>query len=216
MSIYSKVPGDIIKNEHYEEYNRLIEFWQNNPPDPQKEICEKHHILPKSMGGDNSKENLVLLPASIHFEVHRLLTLFTLGDSYIKMRMAFNWMMKFEEEKRNLSVDEYSIHKEEFSRVKSISMKGNIPWNKNKKTGYIPKSAFQKGLTPWNKGKTNCYSQEVLQKMAAPHIGKSSWNKGIKASDETKKRMSGAKTPEHRKAASERMKKYNAQRKNNP
>ena len=30
---------------------------------------------------------------------------------------------------------------------------GFVPWNKGKKTGLVPKSAFQKGMIPWNKGK---------------------------------------------------------------
>ena len=35
--------------------------------------CEKHHILPKCLGGDNSKQNLILLPIKWHIFVHRLL-----------------------------------------------------------------------------------------------------------------------------------------------
>lgn len=34
---------------------------------------EKHHIIPKTIGGDNSKENIVLLTAKEHFICHRLL-----------------------------------------------------------------------------------------------------------------------------------------------
>ncbi len=34
---------------------------------------ERHHILPKSMGGDNSKGNLVDLTAKEHYIIHRLL-----------------------------------------------------------------------------------------------------------------------------------------------
>jgi hypothetical protein len=35
--------------------------------------CELHHIKPKSMGGDNSKSNLVFLTAREHFIIHWLL-----------------------------------------------------------------------------------------------------------------------------------------------
>lgn len=34
---------------------------------------EKHHIIPKCMGGDNSNSNLVLLTSSEHFLAHQLL-----------------------------------------------------------------------------------------------------------------------------------------------
>jgi len=31
-------------------------------------------------------------------------------------------------------------------------LNNGTPWNKDKKTGLVPKSAFKKGVTPWNKG----------------------------------------------------------------
>ena len=34
-----------------------------------------------------------------------------------------------------------------------VFIKNNIPWNKGKHTGLIPKTAFKKGIVPWNKGK---------------------------------------------------------------
>jgi hypothetical protein len=37
------------------------------------EYFENHHIIPKSKGGDNTKENLVLLTAREHFLAHKLL-----------------------------------------------------------------------------------------------------------------------------------------------
>ena len=35
--------------------------------------CEKHHIIPKCMGGTDELENLVLLPAKAHYIAHLLL-----------------------------------------------------------------------------------------------------------------------------------------------
>ena len=35
--------------------------------------CERHHIIPKSIGGSNSSYNLVNLTAKEHFIAHRLL-----------------------------------------------------------------------------------------------------------------------------------------------
>jgi len=40
---------------------------------------EKHHIVPKSLGGTNSNENLVELTAREHFICHYLLTKMTIG-----------------------------------------------------------------------------------------------------------------------------------------
>ena len=49
---------------------------------------EKHHIIPKSLGGSNSKGNLVALTAREHFVCHLLLTKMTEGDARNKMLSA--------------------------------------------------------------------------------------------------------------------------------
>jgi hypothetical protein len=49
---------------------------------------ENHHIIPKSLGGDNSRSNLVFLTAREHFIAHALLTRMTIGDDRNKMLSA--------------------------------------------------------------------------------------------------------------------------------
>lgn len=51
-------------------YNSIIENRKINIPEG---YTERHHIIPKCMGGDNSKENLVRLTAREHFICHTLL-----------------------------------------------------------------------------------------------------------------------------------------------
>lgn len=53
---------------------------------------EKHHIIPKSLGGSNGPENLVNLSAREHYICHRLLVKMTSGISKRKMSRAF-WAM---------------------------------------------------------------------------------------------------------------------------
>jgi hypothetical protein len=53
-------------------YNQIIERAQNRKLDGYK---ERHHIIPKCLGGDNDKLNLVELTAREHFLCHRLLCL---------------------------------------------------------------------------------------------------------------------------------------------
>jgi hypothetical protein len=53
---------------------------------------ERHHIVPKSLGGTNKKDNLVSLTAREHFVCHLLLTKMTIGDAKKKMSRAF-WLM---------------------------------------------------------------------------------------------------------------------------
>lgn len=47
---------------------------------------EKHHIVPKCLGGDNKKDNLVLLTAKEHFIAHRIL--YRLHPDNYKLLMA--------------------------------------------------------------------------------------------------------------------------------
>ena len=81
--------------------------------------------------------------------------------------------------------------------------KGNIPWNKGKKTGLIPKSAFSKGDIPWINGKNHTEESKLKMRMAKlgkkfskehkRKIGKANMghpNYLFKHSEETKKKIS--------------------------
>lgn len=52
-------------------YNTLISHRKLNPP--QNSYTERHHIIPRCMGGVDDKSNLVDLTAREHFVAHRLL-----------------------------------------------------------------------------------------------------------------------------------------------
>lgn len=54
---------------------------------------ERHHILPKSLGGVNSTQNLVLLTAKEHFICHHLLTKCVTGTHLYKIKHAFSQMV---------------------------------------------------------------------------------------------------------------------------
>lgn len=55
---------------HQIRYEKLIEHYKNNLAEG---FVEKHHIIPKCMGGNDSPSNLVTLPARAHFIAHYLL-----------------------------------------------------------------------------------------------------------------------------------------------
>lgn len=76
---------------------------------------EKHHILPKSLGGKNNKENLVNLTAREHFICHRLLTkmVSTTKHKY-QMWNAFSCMLYRE----NSSQQRYQIGSKKFETIK--------------------------------------------------------------------------------------------------
>lgn len=80
-----------IENKYSKWYWNIIEKSKNRnlPDDIYK---EKHHIVPRSLGGDNSKENLVSLTGKEHFICHLLLV--KMVSKQDKHRMAYAaWQM---------------------------------------------------------------------------------------------------------------------------
>jgi len=60
------------------------------------EYSERHHIIPKSLGGNDDVDNLVELTAREHFICHWLLTKMTHGQNKQKMIYACKMMMNME------------------------------------------------------------------------------------------------------------------------
>lgn len=93
------------------------------------EYKERHHIIPKSLGGKNTKHNLVELTAREHFICHWLLTKMTSGVNKQKMDYAF-WMMinvanKHQEDYRyKVNSTTYSKLKIKFSKLFSNQHRG--------------------------------------------------------------------------------------------
>jgi len=143
---------------------------------------EKHHIIPKSLGGSNKKDNLVVLTAREHFICHWLLIKMVKGDHLIKMQKAL-WRMlvkgtDFQYRYRPNSKIYESL------RLKYGSLrKGVITPLKTKEKISIA----NKGKVPWNKGIPRTEEEKLLiskkRKETAKKVG--AWNLGIKHSSHT-------------------------------
>ena len=59
---------------YYKIYKQLINKRISNPIDPTIVKCQKHHIKPKSCGGDDEAYNLIYLTMREHYIAHLLLT----------------------------------------------------------------------------------------------------------------------------------------------
>ena len=75
-----------MSDDFSQKYFELIENRKSNPP--RNEITELHHIIPVSLGGDDSPENLVELTLAEHFLAHYYLYYITEGDNQYKMAAA--------------------------------------------------------------------------------------------------------------------------------
>lgn len=89
---------------------------------------EKHHIVPRSLGGTDDDDNLVLLTAREHFIAHLLLVKIHKNTSaYYKVVKAFYMMLVCESgnQKRYVSSRKYDTLRKHFAIAKSIEQSGS-------------------------------------------------------------------------------------------
>lgn len=100
-------------------YYRIIESARQSQPIG---YYERHHIIPSSLGGSDSKDNIIQLTARQHFVCHLLLVKMTSGRARYKMICAAHHMSVCDRR------DHYkitSIMYEQLKRQRSESMRGS-------------------------------------------------------------------------------------------
>jgi len=112
-----------IDNKYTKTYYAIVESATQNPHNG---YTEKHHIVPKSLGGDNTKKNLVKLSARQHFVCHRLLTRMTSGKDKSKMVLAvWAFIRSSKNQKRNkINSRTYSVLREAWAKEISVINSG--------------------------------------------------------------------------------------------
>lgn len=158
---------------------------------------EKHHIIPKSCGGPNSKDNLVRLTAREHFVCHLLLPKMLVGSNHHKMVHALWRMCNSLKSDYKINSKVYTRTREQHAHILSTVgtsgqfKVGRSTWNKG-----IPRTpAEKKRMSESRKGiKTgrtaDMFTTEWKTNISNSKKGKATWNKGIEHSDDTKKLMS--------------------------
>lgn len=203
---------NLIYNELMEFRKALVRVKSNDG------LFELHHIIPRSLGGNNEKENLVLLTPREHYLAHWLLYKIHTGQD--KARMAKAWFMMAQKPDHNIrkkvSSRQYDIIKKALSescKGEGNPMYGKKPWNKGMKGEYNlgplwndeQKAAISKrqlgennsmyGKTPWNKGKSytmiDLVGEEKAKEMSA---NTSRWMTGHIVTNATRKKLSIAHT----------------------
>lgn len=105
---------------------------------------ERHHIIPRCMGGDNTSSNLVDLTAKEHYLVHRLLPKMTQGQNSYKLMVAF-WRMCSPKDGRHIpSPRSYESAKQNMAMALSVLNKGK-PLPAHQKAMMQGKPAHNKG-----------------------------------------------------------------------
>ena len=92
---------------------------------PSNGYTERHHIIPKSLGGGNEKSNIVRLTARAHFICHKLLIRMVEGQSKYKMIEALAIFSNNKNRKLTLNSRDIAQIREANSQASSIRNKSN-------------------------------------------------------------------------------------------
>ena len=188
---------------------------------------EKHHIIPKSCGGSNDPDNLILLTFKEHFFAHRLLVEIYNGELKRKMNYAL-WRMSSSNKnhKRIINSSQYSICRQAQLNAKTnhsrseITKKKISDGHKGKKLSQETKEKLRK----INLGKRRVISEETKKKIGESNKGKKRTNEvneknrlrnigkkqSIETIDKRRKKLLGKPRPTE---VIDRIKKNNTQKK---
>jgi hypothetical protein len=136
---------------------------------------ERHHIVPKCMGGTNDNDNLVYLTAKEHFVIHKLLCLIYPKNNklhWAAFRMANGSGNK--NQKRD-----YTIGSREYQRLRESVKHSNESIEKMRKSNLGNK--YRLGIT---------HSNETKEKLSELRKGKTSPMKDKQLSDEHRAKLS--------------------------
>jgi hypothetical protein len=147
-----------IENKYTRLYYAIIERAKSRTIST---YTENHHIIPKSLGGSNSKDNLVALTAREHFVCHLLLTKMTEGVSRHKMICAVFFLTGKGDSKRNNKIKNSRLYqrlREDHAKAVSKQKKGCIQPPRTEearqrysesKTGKLNPNFKCEWVTPW-------------------------------------------------------------------
>jgi hypothetical protein len=184
--------------------NKYLRWYQSIVLTAQKRVLtgyvEKHHIVPRSLGGTDSASNIVSLTAREHFVCHMLLTRITSGHHQVLMKFALGkFIQTAPGQERSFTSWEYNKIREAISQARtghkhsdnarkkmSDKRKGRAPWNKGIKQGpHSEESNKNRSSTLTGRERT----PEFCQRVSEGKKGHKSGMTGKKHSEETLQKM---------------------------
>lgn len=194
---------EIIKPNEYDSYDSYIKRILDSRINCRdyENYQEKHHIIPKCLGGDDQENNLIWLYAQEHFYAHKILALE--NEHHSGLQFAFWNMCQCGKNKRKnslqdvITAEDYELARQIFIKEISEKLKGeNNPMygkcgelnpmfnKKHKEETKIKMSNYQRNRTQEHK--------ENIKKNHADYSGKNNPNYGKPMSEEQKKKISKA------------------------
>jgi hypothetical protein len=135
---------------------------------------ERHHIVPRCMGGSDDESNLVNLTAREHFICHLLLTKMV-SDEYLEKIVYAAWQQSRPANKRNPGRGQFKIGSRTYALLREAMAKAKTgtkrppfsqEWKDNMKAGAKSRRKVE-------------YSADRLAKLAANRKPVAGWNKGL-------------------------------------
>lgn len=148
-----------LQNKYTSWYYQIIARAQSRQT---QGYVERHHVIPRSLGGINESDNLVALTAREHFVCHLLLTRMTTGQSRCKMISAVFYLTggqslrqnrvkyssMYERLKKEQALNASKQHKGRRRPPRSLEAKQNYSQSK---TGRNNPNSIGYFITPWGK-----------------------------------------------------------------
>lgn len=185
------------RNKYRNIYIRLIVRCQNMTDEELSGYNEKHHIIPKCLGGSNDKENLVVMPVRYHIVAHMVLTrvypeiaglryslllITTEGDknnqkkrTEFGLRMFSSRLISIEREEAYAKIKEIG-RSEEHKRKLSLAAQKRVLSEEHKRKiseggrGLKRSEETRRRISEGQRGKV--VSEETREKVRAGHINK--------------------------------------------
>lgn len=79
-----------IQNKYYKWYDTIITRASQQERNKSHSYFERHHIIPRSLGGTDAKSNIVILTAREHYICHLLLTKCVVSEGKLSMVRAWH------------------------------------------------------------------------------------------------------------------------------
>jgi len=186
----------LVENKFKKWYDNIIKNAKSQNRSKKENYFEKHHILPKSLGGTDCHDNLVLLTAREHYVCHKLLIKFTTMEYKKKMvcaLWAFNRKSKNQQRQVLTSRDYESVRRqvsENFSKDRKGIKKSSLTDSHKKKISQALKGTKKSEKTK-ERMKESWKNRPPRSKEHCEALSRA--NAGRKAKDSTRKKMSESK-----------------------